>query len=632
MPITQDTIRLILSLIAVFLIPGWSFILISGLWRLWRPLQRWTIAIGASIAFYPILYYFTRFILPSVHIGLYKNLTFLTICTIVILFMARKDWREQISFDKWEVFTIIFFGATIFTRIWIIKGLPYPAWTDSLHHSILTKLTAELGQLPFTLEPYSGTSLDMYHLGLYSISGVVQQLSGAPAYTALLWTAQLFNGLCAIGIYFVLDRFVGKWASLTGVVVAGLLSFQPAWYVNWGRFTQLSSQAIMLLALGVTWQLLKYTREDNEKLSSRQAIGFVLLAAGLNATVFLLHFLVAIYYLPFLLGIILVEIILAGKIHRFLRLIFKTFQIGGLSLVLIIPALIPAITSYLNQKVSQGLLESSQANYSYSFQTILSIGLHPWLFWATILLGLIALASKQRIFAIITWLWVFILFIEGNLYRLGVPILNFTNFTGIMIGFYIPSSILLGLGVETIAERIPTNWSSRFNRYFVYGLFIMGFVASFFRSTGIEPWRFFMTNFDRQAMDWINLNTAADSIFAINTYYWLENYPIGTDGGYWIPYFTGRRTNTETMLLPTNQPEDMNLLEKRSEAVVSYISGSGDLQALCDLSVNYIYSGKGNTLSKAFDTQAIELNPDTRLIYQNPGVMIFQLCTDKAGK
>jgi hypothetical protein len=632
MQITLATIRLILSLIAVFLIPGWSFILITGLWRLWRPLQRWIIAIGASIAFYPILYYLTRFILPTIHIGLYKNLTILIIGIILILFFVRKNWREQFSFDRWEVITILFIGATIFTRFWIIKDLPYPAWTDSLHHSILTKLTAELGQLPFTLEPYSGTSLDMYHLGLYSISGVVQQLSGAPAYTALLWSAQIFNGLCAIGIYFVLDRFVGKWASLTGVVVAGLLSFQPAWYVNWGRFTQLSSQVIMLLAFGATWELLQYTHRDAKKISMRQAAGFVILTAGLNAAVFLIHFRVAVYYLPFLLGIVLYEVILAVKNHNLMKSLVKTLQIGGLSLFLIIPVLIPAITSYLNQKTSEGLAEFSDANFSYSFQTILGIGLHPWLFWASVLFGLIALASRHRIFAIITWLWVLLLFIEGNLYRLGIPFLNFTNFSGIMIGFYIPASILLGLGVETIAERIPTKLSSHFYQYFIYGLFIMGFVASFYRSTGIESWRFLMTDYDRQAMDWINQNTAADSVFAINTYFWLENYPIGTDGGYWIPYFTGRRTNTETMLLPTNQPEEMNLLEKRSEAIASYTSGSGDLHALCDLSINYIYSGKGNALSKAFDTQTIELNPDARLIYQNPGVMIFQLCTDKAGK
>jgi hypothetical protein len=76
----------------------------------------------------------------------------------------------------------------------------------------------------------------------------------------------------------------------------------------------------------------------------------------------------------------------------------------------------------------------------------------------------------------------------------------------------------------------------------------------------------------------------------------------------------------------------MNLLLKRSDAVVSYISGTGEIQALCNININYIYSGKGNTLSKAFDTQAIELDPDAWLVYQNPGVMIFQLCAEKALK
>jgi hypothetical protein len=228
--------------------------------------------------------------------------------------------------------------------------------------------------------------------------------------------------------------------------------------------------------------------------------------------------------------------------------------------------------------------------------------------------------------AIITWLWVITFFIEGNLYRLGISFLRFTNFSGVIIGIYLPSALLIGLSIEALIERIPQNMLNIVSKIFLPSLVVISAVAGFYRSAGIEAWRFFMTNYDRQAMDWISSNIPLDAVFAINTYLWLGNYPHGTDGGYWIPYFTGRKTNTETMLLPVNQPEELQIIEDRSQAIVNYLNGNKDLSVLCDNNLQYIYSGKGNPLSKAFNTLALQADPLAKLVYQNQGVMIFQLC------
>ncbi len=629
MPITSYS-RLILALGAVFLIPGWSFIAVTGLWRLWQPLQRWIIAIAGSLAFYPILYYSARFIFPNLHIGFYVNLVILAIGLVALIFALRKNWREQFAFHRWEVFAVLIVALTIFTRFWLIRDLPYPAWTDSLHHTLLTELTAEAGRLPTSLEPYSATSLDMYHLGLYAITGVVQQLSGSQAYTALLWTAQLLNGLCAIGIFFVLDRFVGRWAALTGIAVAGLVSFQPAWYVNWGRFTQLASQSILFVAFGVTWQVLKDISGGAARSSKLRAIGLVILAAGLNAAVFLLHFRVSVYYFPLLVIIVIIELISASKKHTIPNYLSMTLLVGGVSLILILPAVTPAIVNYFGPVYQQVLVAQGDTNFAYTSQTIFSIGIQPGLLAITLLLGVAALFSRYRQLAAVMWLWVLLLFVEGNLYKLGISFLNFSNFSGIIIGFYLPASILIGLGIEAILTRIPQTWQNRSANILIILLFVAGIIGGYYRTTGIEPWRYFMTDFDRQAMDWINHNTPAGSIFAINTFLWLGNYPHGTDGGYWIPYFTGRKTNTETMLLPITQPGQMKLIEGRSQSIVNYIYGNGDLKSLCDNNLDYIYTGKGNPLSKPFDTQALLANPLAKLVYQNPGVKIFQLCPGTA--
>ncbi|MCJ7695221.1 MAG: hypothetical protein MUO40_07310, partial [Anaerolineaceae bacterium] len=79
---------LIISLL--LLTPGWAFLLVSGLWQRWQGLQRWFIAIGISIAFYPLLYYLMRTLLPTVMLGRNKLLVMLAAMGLLILWQLRK--------------------------------------------------------------------------------------------------------------------------------------------------------------------------------------------------------------------------------------------------------------------------------------------------------------------------------------------------------------------------------------------------------------------------------------------------------------------------------------------------------------------------------------------------------------
>ena len=74
-----EYIRIIVTLVAMLTIPGWALISISDYWKRWKTLQRWIIAIGLSIAFYPILFYWARIIFPWLMIGPNKNLAILVV-------------------------------------------------------------------------------------------------------------------------------------------------------------------------------------------------------------------------------------------------------------------------------------------------------------------------------------------------------------------------------------------------------------------------------------------------------------------------------------------------------------------------------------------------------------------------
>ncbi len=208
------------------------------------------------------------------------------------------DFKKQFNFEKSEWLAIIILLFSFLVRYYLANELPFPAWSDSLHHTILTNLVATSGRLPVNLEPFAPISLDSYHLGLYSLTGVVELFSKVPAHVALQWTMQTLSALCGIGIYLVLDRKIGRKAAITGLLVASLISFQPNWYFNWGRDTQLASQVILLSAWLFTWESFDLAISSQKK---QYLFPMILASSALNASVFLLHFRVAAFYFPLIL-------------------------------------------------------------------------------------------------------------------------------------------------------------------------------------------------------------------------------------------------------------------------------------------------------------------------------------------
>ncbi|MDO8969560.1 MAG: hypothetical protein Q7U74_02665, partial [Saprospiraceae bacterium] len=342
---TWTELRLFLVIACLVLIPGWALIAVTGLWRRWPTLIRWIVAAGVGIAFYPVLFYFSRLVLPDFHLGLNKLGLLLAFFLVITVWRLRSNMKDQLSFSNSEWIGIGIFGAILFTRVWIAHLRPLPAWSDSLHHTLLTQLTAENGLLPYTLDPYESVSLAMYHLGLYSLTGSLEIFTQLPAYTALLWMVQVLNGLCGLGIYLVLDTRVGRKAALVGSLVAGLLSFQPSWYVNWGRDTQIASQSILLIAWWITWEAMRAWAKP-VKTPRLELLGWTLAAALMTAGLFLLHFRVAGFYLPLLAFSAIWELVQGYRQKHFKATLLGIAIVGIISVLFVLPALIGALNVY----------------------------------------------------------------------------------------------------------------------------------------------------------------------------------------------------------------------------------------------------------------------------------------------
>jgi hypothetical protein len=475
--------------------------------------------------------------------------------------------------------------------------------------------------------------LDQYHLGLYALTGSLQLLAEIPAHQALLWMTQTLNGICGLGVMVFLYKRVSPLAGVIGMLVVGLLSFQPALYFSWGRFTQGSSQSILLIAAFVTWETIR-TWKGDWKENQVSALVLTGVSAILLAGVFLIHFRAAAFLLPLIAVICLYELALAIKTkQQWGRTLLSIAAIAIVSIVLILPALVPAIDFYIDRRSSPAQSSGPEMEdnlvdnkyFHFKVNSLFGLGASKWLVGLTLLGMLVGLFRKNRIVIIIMTLWIILLFGEGMLYRLNIPLLAFTNMTGMMIMLYLPIGVIVGILAEDLLQLFSTNSREKTETQFMWLLLFIGVVGAFYRIEDVQTYRQFMTASDEKAMKWIKQNTPKDSVFAVHTYYWLPDSPHGSDAGYFIPYYADRKTTTGTMISSLGPGYEEVMIE--SEAVMSLYSPSPDIDALCALGVDYIYDGAKDPFNGSkFNIPAIEKTENTQIVYQDDGVSIYKIC------
>lgn len=627
-------LRTLITIFIMLIVPGWAILSLTNIWRRYKAIERWILAVGLSIAFYPFVYYLTRAIIPSIRIGQNKLILLLAVLFALTAWILRKNWREQFKLGKYAGPFLFILALTLLTRFWLAHNYPYPAWTDALHHILITDLVGTTGKLPFDLQPYAPTILDQYHLGLYALTGSLQVLADIPAHQALLWMAQALNALCGLGVFIFLSKKVSPLAGLAGMTVAGIFSFQPALYFSWSRFTQVSSQTILLIAAFAVWEAISAWKADGKK-NRIPALALTGISGLLIAGVFLLHFRAAAFMLPLVVVICIYEFATAIKFKKhILRTVIGIAAIAVLSIVLILPALVPAMDFYVDQRATPnetGELEPSKKltenEYfaNYDIQALYEIGAKKWMIGLTLLGILVGLLRKNRALILITTAWILTLFGIGLLYRLNISLLAFTNMTGMMIMLYLPIGVITGILAEDLWQLFSLQKHAKWANGLQWAVLFLAVIAAIYRLGEVQDFRQFMTASDEKAMNWIEKNTPKDAVFAVHTYYWLPDSPHGSDAGYFIPYYADRRTTTGTMIASLGPGYEEVLV--RSEAVISLYSPSPDIDALCELGVDYLYDGAKNPFDgRQFNISAIQQAAGVHSIYQDSGVSIYKLC------
>jgi len=596
---------------------------VSGLARGLPTLQRGSLAVATTVALFPVTFYVARAVgLTVTREGL--ALVLLGATLLLALHVRNLGASAVVKLDAWEWCGLLVLGLTAITRAAVIAHQNYPAWADSLHHSLLTDLCARQGQLPQSLAPYYPISLRQYHEGLYALTGSFAMLTGWPGYRALAWISQALNALGALGVYFVVDRWAGRAGAVAALIFVGLVSDQPALYVNLGRSTHLAANFLLLFAWGqVVATLLLWTDAAEADTSRARRWAHAGLAGLLVVGVGVLHFRDAIILLLLLVPTVawmLVGYCRSGASRT--RCAAGVAALGVVSLVLALPVLGAVVRIHLLPRLSF-IHQAWQASFPLHWPDVYAYaGLLTWqqlsglkLVGLPLAAGLAALGWRGDRFAAAMGVWVAA--VAGFLAVEALhPALDVVNPGFVLIMLYLPAGVVVGAGVNALARR----WQLPHRRLQV-AMVAVALACLPLNCRVEQPFRFFMTDADFVAMTWIREHTPPSALFAVNTTFWVRGIPHGTDGGYWIPYFTGRDTTAGCML-----PGRFSHYTALSDPVVDLQVGQDRVADLARRGVTHLYVGpRGNFAGPGLSVAALQRHPRLRVVYQHEGVTILAI-------
>jgi hypothetical protein len=343
---------------------------------------------------------------------------------------------------------------------------------------------------------------------------------------------------------------------------------------------------------------------------------------------------VAAFYLLLLGPTVLYFGWLAARLRRLRSMALATAGVGLVALLLVSPLLWEALGRYIGLHValaqsnplSQREMSDLESRYFvFGFDAFPSLVARPWLLWIGAISAAVGLLRRNWI----AWLcavWVLLLMLLGNAWLLPFRWLEITNLGAVLIMLYAPLALFIGVASEEVLRLLPPHLAQPARRFAPAAAVLLALPFAWVRAHDVEPYRYFVTPADVRAMQWINTNTPSDAGFAINTTFWLPNAPLGTDAGYWIPYFTRRRTNTGVMLANMGDPERVQQMLALSHLADDLDQNPALLTQLRDLGYEYVYIGaQGNYNGGGLDADQLVQSGLAERVYTDGPVNILHI-------
>lgn len=510
---------------------------------------------------------------------------------------------------RWDHLLLLLIILTGFSvRLLAVRDVNFPPWVDSSRHGLITAVMSASGQAITDYAPFLPVDRFPYHFGFHTLPANLSLMSDWPLPRLLLYFGQLLNALVPLSLFTAVWLFIRKrGAAMLAAFLVSLPFFFPAYYATWGRFTQLTAVFLLPILLALTWRLVR-----GKGGWQRMWWMVALLAAG----VFLTHFRVFLYYVPYAL---LVWLINLGRNTRWLA------AAAGLSLLLVGPRLAQLILdSNPIRRVGQTIPNYNNFPTSYfetgweqAFVYVAAVG---------ILFAFLAIIRRKRwaLLPLVLAAWVALLFLLLSADRIGLPGTSLVNLNSMYIILFVPLAIFLALIIDPLWHWLrQQHWLLQLAGYLLAGLLLGAmFLYGLRQQIGVlNSQTILARSEDLAALQWVDTNLPDEATVAVNSWRWLGETWAAADGGAWLVPLTGREATTPPIDHIYN-PELFRFVREFNQTASAVSDWSDPVQAdwLRQQGVTHVYVGKKGGF---FDPAVLMRNPKMALLYGSRGVYIF---------
>lgn len=586
----------------LLVLPGYALSLVVSRPEM-APLERVIVSIGLSMALIPVLLLWTT--QGDLTWGGPTAWAFIVFSAIVsvsalpkgqgkrtrMMTRARQMINSVGQRPQYPLLALVFV-ASLALRLLVIRDINVPMWGDSLHHSWIARLISERGQMPDSFYPYFALDSLTYHSGYHAMVAFFNWTTGLPITRSILILSQIFNALSALTIYLLARKLTRSHvAALISALIVGLVSTMPAYYVNWGRYTQLTGQVILPVAVYLTMEAVE-----------RRHKGYLALAGIAGAGLFLTHYRVVLFYVAFMVGYLVWRALRQPKLRAVLADAGWLGIVGAASLLLAAPRVEYLAVNLPRAAASVPQLSSELwGQWMVSYNALGDVNFFlSWPLGALALAGLLVAIYKREQVGVILGIWVVLLFAMANAERLGLGRGGWLNNFAVLIALYMPASILIGWLGARLISALGRAW--RPLPYVIGCLTVVSGLWGSWGLSGIADNQFALaTPADERAMAWIRDHTPENSRFLVNFFFADGGKTVvGSDAGWWLTYLSGRQSTVPPILYAAESSPGggyaagVNAFARSISGTV--YSNEGAL-LLREQDVNYIYIGeKGGVL------------------------------------
>jgi Ca2+/Na+ antiporter len=601
-----SSLLLVLAGAAVLFLPG-------AIWVAWvdsparrDPAVKLADAAGFSLAFTAL----AALILFGLNLRLTHSiliLIYIFCAAVVILSLARRKSPEGTSPITW-ILAVAAILIAVGWRLYQARTLAFPAWVDSLHHTLITRVILEQGGLPANLQPYIDVPF-FYHYVFHVLAAAFSSLGEVTPDRAVLWLGQGISALVGLSVY-----RLGKtiWKDVRPAAFAAVLvtffAQMPAYYLTWGRYTLLTGLVIMPLAASAAVETAHDETRTPESITR---------LATLTAGTLLCHYLAAILLAFFLAALAVVEGISALRARRWQRDLWL-YLVGAPLLGLLVA--LPWLLRIFQYQPSYASVEVLTTATKETWQYIGKM-LGPRRDWVLIITGglglLWAMRSKQNL-PLMLWSLMLGLFSLP----LGIKLGPFRPDLYAIV-LFMPASLLAGNLFTSLANGF--DWLTEQKRW---GWVALGVLAAVCIVWGgletrniLNPTTIIANAADRKALDYIQEKTPPDARFWMNTTLWISRVYRGVDGGAWIMPYTGRWSIVPTSYYGFGSQGTIEEINQRAAAANRLTTCTPEFYDWIEAeSITHIYVREG---VGSLQPDGLNGCPRLNAVYHEDGVWIY---------